>query len=104
VPSKSEPCGLTQMIAMTYGTLPLVRETGGLRDTVIPYNAETGAGNGFSFANYDAEDLLHVFGQAMAVYKQPEVWRKLMLNGMKTDWSWKNPAARYIELYEGLLV
>jgi starch synthase len=88
------------MIAMRYGTLPLVRETGGLHDTVVAYNSETGDGNGFSFANYDAGDMLHVLRQALELYRSnPEAWRVLQKNGMTADWSWAGPASHYIKLY-----
>ncbi len=104
MPSKSEPCGLAQMIAMEYGTLPLVRETGGLKDTVIPYNAATGEGNGFSFANYSPDDLLHVLRGAVALYNDnPKAWKAMQKAGMTTDWSWKNAASHYIELYQNIL-
>ncbi len=100
MPSKFEPCGLGQMIAMRYGTLPLVRETGGLKDSVIPYNAYTNEGTGFSFKNYNAHELKDVMFLAMATYKDKEAWNKLVLNAMNCDYSWKQSALSYIELYE----
>ncbi|MCL2546413.1 MAG: glycogen synthase GlgA [Oscillospiraceae bacterium] len=104
MPSKSEPCGLSQMIAMQYGTLPVVRETGGLRDTVKPYNAETGEGNGFTFANYNADEMLQAVQRAIALYRDdPKAWRKLQTRDMTTDWSWSKSAGEHIVLYEKLL-
>ena len=102
MPSQKEPCGLAQMIAMRYGAVPLVRETGGLRDTVQAYNAETGEGDGFSFANYDAHDMLHVLGQALALYKDKTVWTQLTRRAMEKNFSWADSAAEYIRLYKSL--
>ena len=101
MPSLFEPCGLSQMIAMRYGTLPIVRETGGLKDTVTPYNQYTGEGNGFSFANINAHELLFKTQEAAQVYRdQPEIWRKLVENAMRGDYSWQRSAADYTELYQ----
>lgn len=100
MPSKSEPCGLSQMIAMRYGTVPVVRETGGLKDTVEPYTAAEGTGNGFTFANFNAYDMLYVIRQAEAVYQDKTSWKKLMKNAMNRDFSWKEPARDYIALYQ----
>ncbi|MDL2289071.1 glycogen synthase GlgA [Oscillospiraceae bacterium OttesenSCG-928-F05] len=103
MPSRAEPCGLSQMIAMRYGTVPVVRETGGLKDTVLPYNAATGEGNGFTFANYTIEDMMHVLSNAVDTYRNnPEVWRGLQLAGMKTDFSWSASAGEYKKLYTAL--
>lgn len=100
MPSLFEPCGLSQMIAMRYGTVPLVRETGGLRDTVIPYNRYTGEGNGFSFANYNAHELLFTAKEAIRVYREnKEAWQHLRQQAYETDCSWEQPARRYVELY-----
>jgi hypothetical protein len=83
MPSMFEPCGLSQMISMRYGTLPVVRETGGLRDTVLSYNGFTGSGNGFTFLNYNAHDMLHVIERAVGYYRDhPDVWRGLMARAM----------------------
>ena len=104
MPSLFEPCGLSQMIAMRYGTIPLVRETGGLKDTVIPYNKYTGEGNGFSFANYNAHELLFTAKEAIRVYREhPEAWQGLMKQAYETDFSWEQPARRYRTLYEQLI-
>jgi len=103
MPSQFEPCGLSQMIAMRYGTVPIVRETGGLRDTVLSYNEETGDGNGFSFFNYNAHDMLHTIERAVDFYKnRPEIWHRLQMRGMKGDYSWTHSANEYIKLYEQL--
>ena len=100
MPSLFEPCGLSQLIAMTYGTIPIVRETGGLRDTVIPYNEFTGEGNGFSFANINAHEFLFVTKYACDLYRHNKpVWNKLIEEGMKADYSWKHSAEEYAGLY-----
>jgi len=104
VPSLFEPCGLTQMIAMRYGTLPVVRETGGLKDSVIPYNKYTGEGNGFSFANYNAHELLFTLKDAVQVYRENKAaWAGMVQNAMAADFSWAVSAAKYMELYRKLL-
>lgn len=103
MPSKSEPCGLAQMIAMRYGTVPIVRETGGLCDTVVPYNKYTGEGNGFTFTNYNEQDMLYVILEACEFYHDADVWHKIMEHGMQRDFSWNNSAKQYLELYQGLL-
>lgn len=103
MPSQFEPCGLGQMIALKYGTLPIVRETGGLKDTVIPYNESTGLGNGFSFTNFNAHDMLHVIEYALLVYKDKETWQKLVKRAMHCDFSWNKSAEEYVKLYENLM-
>jgi starch synthase len=104
MPSQFEPCGIGQLLALRYGTLPLVRETGGLRDTVIPYNQFTGEGNGFSFTNYNAHDMLHTIEQSVGLYKfQPKRWRKMAESAMKLDFSWTSSSLKYIKLYESLI-
>ena len=103
MPSQFEPCGLSQMIAMRYGTVPIVRETGGLRDTVLSYNEYTDEGNGFTFFNYNAHDMLHVIERAMDYYhSKQDVWKKLQHRGMTTDFSWTHSSAAYIDLYKKL--
>ncbi len=103
MPSVFEPCGLSQMIAMGYGSLPIVRETGGLKDSVIPYNEYTGAGTGFSFANINAHEMLHAIEYALDVYNnEPVRWRRLMENAMSEDFSWNRAASKYLEIYEKL--
>ena len=103
MPSQFEPCGLSQMIAMRYGTLPVVRETGGLKDSVIPYNRYTGEGTGFSFANYNAHEMLFTIKDAARIYREePDTWQALMDNAMKEDFSWDRSAEKYKEIYEKL--
>ena len=104
MPSAFEPCGLSQMIALRYGTVPIVRETGGLRDTVLSYNEFTGAGNGFSFFNYNAHDMLNVIRRALYFYhERKDVWATLQHRGMTEDYSWLHSSRRYLELYNKLL-
>lgn len=105
MPSLFEPCGLGQLIAMRYGSLPIVRETGGLKDTVLPYNEETGEGNGFSFVNYNAHDLLYTIQRAVNLYEMGEegAWSKIVGRAMRADFSWAQSAKRYLELYEDVL-
>ncbi len=103
VPSRFEPCGLTQLIAMRYGTLPIVRETGGLRDTVHPYNEFEESGTGFTFDLYDAQRLLRVVNYAKEIYfTRPTSWEALRNRAMQEDFSWKSSAMQYQELYHAL--
>ena len=103
MPSRFEPCGLSQIISMRYGALPIVRETGGLKDTVTPYNEFTGDGTGFSFERYDAEDMYHVINYAMRTYyDKPDAWIKLIKNAMAKDFSWSVSAEKYLELYRNV--
>lgn len=104
MPSQFEPCGLSQLIAMRYGTVPIVRETGGLRDTVLSYNEYTGDGNGFSFFNYNAHDMLNTIRRAVNFYNNnKDVWYTLQQRGMTGDYSWTNSANRYVQLYTQLV-
>ncbi len=104
MPSAFEPCGLSQLISLHYGTVPIVRETGGLKDTVVPYNEYTGEGDGFSFAYYNSDDMMHVLRYAAdTYYNHKDSWTKLMKNGMKADFSWDQSAEKYLRLYEELL-
>ncbi len=104
MPSKFEPCGLGQMIAMRYGTLPLVRETGGLKDTVTPYNKYTGEGTGFSFTNYNSYDLKEVMFLAIDTYNNnKDAFKKMIRQAMSKDYSWHTSALAYKELYEKLM-
>ena len=100
MPSKSEPCGLSQMIASRYGAVAIVRETGGLADTISPYNEYENTGNGFSFTDFNAHDMMHVIRYARAVYDDRERWLGIMRRAMKTDFSWDRPAKKYEEIYE----
>jgi starch synthase len=103
MPSQFEPCGLSQMIAMRYGTVPIVRETGGLRDTVLSYNEFSKEGNGFSFFNYNAHDMLHTIERAVDFYQhQPQIWQLLQQRGMNGDYSWARSAEEYMKLYQCL--
>ena len=100
MPSLFEPCGLSQLVSMAYGTVPVVRETGGLKDTVTPYNEFTGEGNGFSFANINAHEFLFVTKYACDLYRNhKDVWDKLIKAGMSGDYSWKKSAKEYAGLY-----
>ncbi len=103
MPSRSEPCGLAQMIALNYGTIPVVRETGGLKDTVKQYDRSTGEGNGFSFAHCNAGDMLCAIDDACDCYRQKELWEKLVKNGISCDFTWKNSAKQYQKLYQSLI-
>ena len=100
MPSKSEPCGLSQMIASRYGTIAIVRETGGLRDSITPYGA---GGNGFTFHDYNAYDMLYVINEAIGVYHNKEEWKALQKKAMDTDFSWAKSASYYEGLYLGML-
>ncbi len=100
MPSKSEPCGLSQMIASRYGTIAIVRETGGLRDSIVPYGA---GGNGFTFHDYNAHDMLYVLNEALAVYRNKDEWKQLVVKAMTTDFTWGKSARNYAELYESML-
>ena len=102
MPSRFEPCGLSQLISFRYGTIPVVRETGGLNDTVIPYNEETGEGTGFGFRNYNAHDMLHTIERAVSFYDQKGIWNKLVNRVMNLDYSWHNSAKKYSKLYNKL--
>lgn len=100
MPSKSEPCGLSQMIAMRYGTVPIVRETGGLKDTVQPYEAWRDGGNGFTFANYASADMLYVIREAVYLYKDyPDAFARLRTRAMACDFSWGRSAGEYLRIY-----
>ena len=100
MPSKFEPCGLSQIIAMRYGTLPIVRETGGLKDTVIPYNEFTGEGTGFSFSNFNGDEMGDaVFRAARLFWDNRDVWNQLVTKAMSQDFSWTRSADKYLDLY-----
>lgn len=104
MPSKFEPCGLGQIIALKYGTIPIVRETGGLVDTVEPYNEYEKIGNGFSFTNFNAHDMMHVIRYAMHLYyHNPESWEILIGHAMACDFSWTQSAKTYRKAYKSLL-
>jgi starch synthase len=103
IPSRYEPCGLTQMYALKYGTVPVVRATGGLNDTITPFNKGTGEGNGFRFGPYDAKAFFGAIQQAVRVYKDQQTWKKIQANGMQKDFSWDRSAEMYAEIYQTVL-
>jgi len=104
MPSDFEPCGLSQIISLKYGALPLVRETGGLKDTVLSYNEYTGEGNGFSFARSDANDFWFTICRALRLYyEEKDVWERIVRQAMKCDFSWKKSSRKYLELYKSLI-
>ncbi|MCI8388705.1 MAG: glycogen synthase GlgA [Clostridiales bacterium] len=102
MPSKSEPCGLAQMIASRYGTVPVVRETGGLYDTIKPFNPDIGEGNGVTFQTYNAHDMLDAVRRTLAFYADKKAWNKLVANAMTCDFSWDASAKTYLKMYESL--
>ncbi|MFV0393811.1 MAG: glycogen synthase GlgA [Coprobacillaceae bacterium] len=104
MPSLFEPCGLSQMMAMRYGTIPIVREIGGLKDSIEAYNAYEQTGNGFRFINYDGNEMLSIIDMALSVYyDDKKVWKKIMRSAMQSDFSWKHSAKEYISLYQKLI-
>ena len=100
MPSHYEPCGLTQIYSMRYGTVPVVRATGGLEDTVEQWDPATRTGTGFKFSGYTAPELLSAMREALAVFPNKEDWKQLMLNGMRQNFSWDEPAREYVKVYE----
>lgn len=102
MPSQYEPCGLNQMYSMRYGTVPVVRATGGLDDTVEHFDRTRGSGNGFKFGPYRADAMLGSLYEALRAYSEPHVWRRIQSNGMSEDNSWQNAARRYLEIYRAL--
>ena len=104
MPSLFEPCGLSQLIALRYGTVPIVRETGGLKDTVQPYNEYESTGTGFSFTNYNAHEMLNTIRYAEHIYyDRKREWNKIVDRAMATDYSWKVSAGKYQEMYDWLI-
>jgi starch synthase len=103
IPSLYEPCGLTQMYALKYGTVPLVRATGGLDDTIVPFDPETEQGNGFKFGPYKADALMGAVKKAVRLYQDSAAWQILMRNGMSRDFSWDRSAQSYLDLYRGMV-
>jgi starch synthase len=100
MPSRYEPCGLNQIYSLKYGTVPVVRATGGLDDTIEPWDARTGKGTGFKFSDYTGEALLATIKQALLAYQDPSSWQALMRNGMGRDFSWGASAREYGKIYE----
>jgi starch synthase len=103
MPSRYEPCGLNQLYSLRYGTIPIVRATGGLRDTVEPFNPTTGDGTGFVFQEASGEALLTAVNDALRVFDNQKVWQQLMQHAMAQDFSWSRSAARYGDLYQRTL-
>jgi starch synthase len=100
MPSRYEPGGLNQLYSLKYGTVPIVRATGGLDDTIEAFDGQSGTG--FKFSEYTGSALLETIEQAIAAYHQPEVWRQLVYNGMRMDFSWGRSAEKYLEIYQAL--
>jgi starch synthase len=100
MPSKYEPCGLNQMYSLRYGTVPVVRRTGGLADTVQDYSPSTNEGTGFLFSDYDVEQFKDAVDRALSLWPDRENWRRLMLNGMRQNLSWGKSATRYVDAYK----
>ena len=103
MPSRTEPCGLAQMIALRYGTVPVVHETGGLSDTIIPYNKYTGEGTGFTFFDYNDEQFIGAVSRAVECYYDKRMWEMLVNRGMQQNFSWDTSAVRYYNLYDELI-
>ncbi len=102
MPSLAEPCGISQLISLRYGTLPVVRETGGLKDTVTPYNEFTGEGNGFTFKNFNAHDMLFTLNRALELYKDEEKWMQIVKNAMESKNDWDKSSEEYLSIYKRL--
>ncbi|MBY9082083.1 glycogen synthase GlgA [Paenibacillus sp. HN-1] len=102
MPSKFEPCGISQLLALRYGSIPVVRETGGLNDTVHAYNELTGEGNGFTFHDYNAHDMMYTLRRAVSFYHQPEHWKRVTRNAFAGDYSWDVSAEQYAAIYRSL--
>jgi len=103
MPSRYEPCGLNQMFSLRYGTVPIVRNTGGLTDSVLPFTPETGEGTGFLFEHFTDEGLRWALRLALETFRDRPLWRRLMSNGMLQDFSWKKQSKLYEELYTSLI-
>ena len=103
MPSAYEPCGIGQLIAMRYGSIPVVRATGGLRDTVVPYNKSTRRGNGFLFQNYNAHEMMSTIKKALTLFRDFNSWKRLIQNAMREDYSWEHAAREYKALYKRLV-
>ncbi|OLS02298.1 glycogen synthase GlgA [Tissierella creatinophila] len=103
MPSMSEPCGISQLISLRYGTIPIVREVGGLKDTIEPYNLYTGKGNGFSFKNFNAHEMLFTIKNAIFIYKDKNNWNNLVQSAMNSKNDWEKSSREYIDLYENLI-
>jgi len=103
IPSQYEPCGLTQMYALKYGTVPVVRATGGLEDTVVQFDFQTKEGNGYKFGPFEPAAFVAAVREAANLYQDAETWKRLMANGMKADFSWDRSARSYLDIYRSVL-
>jgi starch synthase len=103
MPSRYEPSGLNQLYSLKYGAVPIVRATGGLDDTIQPFDLATGQGNGFKFKGYTTQEMLQAIQEALQAYKEPSQWARVQRNGMLMDFSWERAASRYVALYKDLL-
>jgi len=103
IPSLYEPCGLNQLYSFRYATVPVVRGTGGLAETVRPFHQETSKGNGFVFKEYSSAAMLQALKEALKYYKNVSLWKKILAEGLKKNFSWENAAKRYVRLYENAL-
>lgn len=103
IPSRYEPCGLTQMYALKYGTVPVVRATGGLDDTIVQFDPRTKKGNGFKFTLYKPEALLSALAKAVQIFQDSKTWKRIMANGMKADFSWDRSARKYMDIYRSIM-
>jgi starch synthase len=103
MPSRYEPGGLTQLYGFKYGTIPVVRATGGLKDTVSPFSAGRGTGNGFVFSAFERQGLLRAVDRALSAYRRPEAWAHLVQNAMAADYSWERSARGYLDVYRKAL-
>jgi starch synthase len=103
IPSRYEPCGLTQMYALKYGTIPVVRATGGLNDTITPFDEKKREGNGFTFGPFHSGAFLKAINRAVSLFHDSKMWKTLIYNGMKADFSWDRSAEKYVEIYRSVL-
>ena len=103
MPSLFEPCGLGQLIALRYGSIPIVRETGGLKDTISPYNKYNGVGNGFGFKNFNSNELMQIIEYALTIYDDKDAWNNIIRQAMDSDNSWEKSAMQYKLLYEDVV-
>ncbi len=103
MPSQYEPCGLDQLYCLRYGTVPVVRATGGLDETIAAYDPQTGQGSGFKFSGYTPAEFLGAVQQALSLYEDQEAWRRLIQNNMKLNFSWDLVAPKYVDLYQKAL-
>jgi len=100
MPSRYEPCGLNQIYSLKYGTVPIVRATGGLDDTIESFDLESGTGTGFKFEEYSGAALVQCVQRALQLYEDERIWKRIQLNGMAKDFSWKGSATEYAKVYE----